>query len=134
MTHFDRSSGRVTALFGPFSGIRIPTGLVPFLLAAAVGVAAGLGSVVMTEAVEGLSDLLQGDLAGALNDLAGRWTIILVPAVVAIPEVYLITRFSREARALGVPRLRSSSHLHLPGFAFARCAARSIDPARQGPS
>jgi CIC family chloride channel protein len=59
----------------------------------------------MTEALEGLTDLLRGDLAGALDDLAGRWTIILVPAVVAIPVVFLITKFSREARTLGVPEV-----------------------------
>ncbi len=105
MRIFDRSSRRLTTRLQPSARIRLPSTVVPFLLAAAVGVAAGFGAVAMTEALKGLTDLLRGDLAGALDDLAGRWTIILVPAVVAIPVVFLITKFSREARALGVPEV-----------------------------
>ena len=87
---------------------RLPAPALPFLLAGAVGVFAGLGAVALTEAVELLTDLFFGRIGPAFVDASGDWMIIWVPVLVAVPVVFLIERFAREARGHGVPEVMLS--------------------------
>ena len=77
----------------------------PFLLAGAVGLAAGLGAVALTEAVEALTDLFFDRIGGALIALGGSWMVIWIPLLGVAPVVFLIERFAREARGHGVPEV-----------------------------
>ena len=105
MTLVDATASRVQAPLRTLYRMRVPGDLTPFVLAIAVGVAAGLGAVAFTEAVEGFNDLLLGDLADLLEDLAGRWTLMLIPAVIALPVGILVFRFASEAKGHGVPEV-----------------------------
>ena len=64
-----------------------------------------MGAVAFTEALEGFNDLLLGDLAGALENALGHWTLFLIPAVVALPVGILVFRFASEAKGHGVPEV-----------------------------
>ena len=55
--------------------------------------------------VDGFSDLFLGELAGALDDAAGSWTLLLVPAAGAILVAILVEGFAREAKGHGVPEV-----------------------------
>ena len=84
------------------SWLRLPAELIPILLAIAVGLVSGLGAV----ALEELTFLLEGifdDLRQALDDLAGGWTLLLVPIIAAIPVALIVTFISPESRGAGVP-------------------------------
>ncbi|MEE9277027.1 MAG: chloride channel protein, partial [Dehalococcoidia bacterium] len=107
MSIFDRTADHLAAPLQPLLRLRLrlPEGLTPFLLAVVVGVIAGLGAVALTESIKALDDLVLGDLAGALDDLAGGWTLILIPALAALPVAFLIQRFAREAKGHGVPEV-----------------------------
>ena len=77
----------------------------PFLLAGAVGLAAGLGAVALTGAVEALTDLFFDRIGGGLIALGGSWMVIWIPLLGVAPVVFLIERFAREARGHGVPEV-----------------------------
>ena len=77
----------------------------PFLLAGAVGLAAGLGAVALTGAVEALTDLFFDRIGGELIALGGSWMVIWIPLLGVVPVVFLIERFAREARGHGVPEV-----------------------------
>ena len=55
--------------------------------------------------VDGFSDLFLGELAGALDDAAGSWTLLLVPAAGAILVAILVEGFARETKGHGVPEV-----------------------------
>lgn len=82
--------------------VRVPRNLAPLLLAVAVGLAAGLGAVALQALVDGLTQLFD-ELAAALDSLAGGWTLMLVPAIAAIPVALMVGRVSSESRGAGVP-------------------------------
>ena len=82
--------------------VRIPRNLAPLLLAVAVGLAAGLGAVALRALVDGLTQLFD-ELTSILDSLAGGWTLMLVPAIAAIPVALLVGRLSAESRGAGVP-------------------------------
>ena len=105
MTLRDATASRVQAPFRTLYRMRVPADFTPFALAVAVGVAAGLGAVAFTEALEGFNDLLLGDLASALENALGHWTLFLIPAVVALPVGILVFRFASEAKGHGVPEV-----------------------------
>ena len=65
-------------------GVRLPAELMLFALTVAVGITAGLG---------------------ALDDAAGGWTLLLVPAIGAIGVAILVEGFAREAKGHGVPEV-----------------------------
>ena len=84
------------------SWLRLPAELIPILIAIAVGLVSGLGAV----ALEELTFLLEGvfaDLRQALDDLAGGWTLFLVPIIASIPVALIVWRISPESRGAGVP-------------------------------
>ena len=58
---------------------------IPFLLAGAVGLMAGLGAVALTRAVEGLTDLFFNRIGGELIDLGGSWMVLWIPLLAAVP-------------------------------------------------
>ena len=82
--------------------VRVPRTLAPLLLAVAVGLAAGFAAVALTEAVDGLT-VLFNELAALLDDLAGGWTLMLVPAIAAIPVAIVVSRIASESQGAGVP-------------------------------
>ena len=82
--------------------VRIPRNLAPLLLAVAVGLAAGLGAVALRALVDGLTQVFD-ELTSILDSLAGGWTLMLVPAIAAIPVALLVGRLSAESRGAGVP-------------------------------
>ena len=84
------------------SWLRLPTELVPILIAIAVGLASGLGAVALEELTFFLTDVF-ADLRGALDDLAGGWTLFLVPIIASIPVALIVWRISPESRGAGVP-------------------------------
>ena len=82
--------------------VRVPRNLAPLLLAVAVGLAAGLAAVALTELVDGLTAVFD-ELASILDDLAGGWTLMLVPAIAAIPVAFVVSRIASESQGAGVP-------------------------------
>ncbi len=82
--------------------VRVPRNLAPLLLAGAVGLAAGLAAVVLTAVVDGLITVFD-ELASLLDGLAGGWTLMLVPAIAAIPVALIVSRISSESQGAGVP-------------------------------
>ena len=82
--------------------VRIPRNLAPLLLAVAVGLAAGFAAVVLTALVDGLVAVFD-ELASVLDNLAGGWTLMLVPAIAAIPVAFVVSRVSSESQGAGVP-------------------------------
>ena len=82
--------------------VRVPRNLAPLLLAGAVGLAAGLAAVALTALVDGLTSVFD-ELAALLNDLAGGWTLMLVPAIAAIPVAVVVSRIASESQGAGVP-------------------------------
>ncbi len=105
MAFFEATSARLAARFEPLYNIRLPTGVAPFLLAVAVGIAAGLGSLALQEMVERFDDLFFNELGGALTDAAGDWVILWVPVIIIVPITWLITRYAPETRGHGVPEV-----------------------------
>ena len=88
-----------------FSAHQPPAAATPFLLAAAVGLVAGLSAVALTEAVDLLTDFFFDRVGKGLTDLGGPWMILWVPLLGAVPVVFLIERFAREAKGHGVPEV-----------------------------
>ena len=82
--------------------VRVPRNLAPLLLAGAVGLAAGFAAVVLTAVVDGLI-IVFDELASILDGLAGGWTLMLVPAIAAIPVALIVSRISSESQGAGVP-------------------------------
>ncbi len=82
--------------------VRIPRNLAPLLLAGAVGLAAGFAAVALTALLDGLI-IVFDELESLLGDLAGGWTLMLVPAIAAIPVALIVYRISSEAQGAGVP-------------------------------
>ena len=105
MPLFAAQSARLSARFDPLYSIRLPTGVGPFILAVAVGVVAGFGSVALQEMVEGFDELFFNRLGGKLTSLAGDWAILFVPVIIVVPVIWLITRFVPETRGHGVPEV-----------------------------
>ena len=105
MPLFAAQSARLSARFDPLYSIRLPTGVGPFILAVAVGVVAGFGSVALQEMVEGFDALFFDRLGGKLTRLAGDWAILFVPVLIVVPVIWLITRFVPETRGHGVPEV-----------------------------
>ena len=89
---------------GRLRRLRLPANLVPLLLAVAVGLAAGLAAIGLSEAVDGVETLF-AELEETLNRLAGAWTLMLVPAIAAIPVALIVTRISPESQGAGVPQV-----------------------------
>lgn len=82
--------------------VRVPRNLAPLLLAGAVGLAAGLAAVALTAVVDGLT-IVFDELGSILEGLAGGWTLMLVPAIAAIPVAFVVSRVSAESQGAGVP-------------------------------
>ena len=82
--------------------VRVPRNLAPLLLAVAVGLAAGFAAVALTALVDGLI-IVFDELAALLDDLAGGWTLMLVPAIAAIPVAIIVSRIASESQGAGVP-------------------------------
>lgn len=82
--------------------VRIPRNLAPLLLAGAVGLAAGFAAVALTAVVDGLT-IVFDELASILDGLAGGWTLMLVPAIAAIPVAFVVSRVASESQGAGVP-------------------------------
>ena len=82
--------------------VRIPRNLAPLLLAGAVGLAAGLASVALTALVDALTTVFD-ELESVLDGLAGGWTLMLVPAIAAIPVALIVSRIASESQGAGVP-------------------------------
>lgn len=82
--------------------VRIPRDLAPLLLAGAVGLAAGFAAVALTAVVDGLT-IVFDELASILDGLAGGWTLMLVPAIAAIPVAFVVSRIASESQGAGVP-------------------------------
>ncbi|MDE2988859.1 MAG: chloride channel protein [Chloroflexota bacterium] len=82
--------------------VRIPRNLAPLLLAGAVGLAAGFAAVALTAVVDGLTTVFN-ELASILDGLAGGWTLMLVPAIAAIPVAFVVSRIASESQGAGVP-------------------------------
>ncbi len=82
--------------------VRVPRNLAPLLLAGAVGLAAGFAAVALTAVVDGLI-IVFDELASLLDGLAGGWTLMLVPAIAAIPVALIVSRISSESQGAGVP-------------------------------
>lgn len=82
--------------------VRVPRNLAPLLLAVAVGLAAGFAAVVLTALVDGLIVVFD-ELTAILDDLAGGWTLMLVPAIAAVPVAIIVSRVSSESQGAGVP-------------------------------
>ena len=82
--------------------VRVPRNLAPLLLAGAVGLAAGFAAVVLTAVVDGLT-IVFDELASLLDGLAGGWTLMLVPAIAAIPVAIIVSRIASESQGAGVP-------------------------------
>ncbi len=82
--------------------VRVPRNLAPLLLAGAVGLAAGFAAVALTAVVDGLTTVFD-ELASILDGLAGGWTLMLVPAIAAIPVAFVVSRIASETQGAGVP-------------------------------
>ena len=82
--------------------VRVPRNLAPILLASAVGLAAGFAAVVLTELIAVVGDGFDS-LTRVLDDLAGGWTLMLVPAIAAIPVAMIVWRISPDSQGAGVP-------------------------------
>lgn len=82
--------------------VRVPRNLAPLLLAVAVGLAAGFAAVALTALVDGLI-LVFDELTAVLDNLAGGWTLMLVPAIAAIPVAFVVSRVASESQGAGVP-------------------------------
>ncbi len=82
--------------------VRVPRNLAPLLLAGAVGLAAGFAAVALTAVVDSLI-IVFDELASLLDELAGGWTLMLVPAIAAIPVALIVSRISSESQGAGVP-------------------------------
>ena len=82
--------------------VRVPRNLAPLLLAVAVGLAAGFAAVALTAVVDGLT-MVFDELTALLDDLAGGWTLMLVPAIAAIPVAFVVSRVASESQGAGVP-------------------------------
>ena len=82
--------------------VRIPRNLAPILLASAVGLAAGFAAVALTALIDVVGDAFD-ELTTALNDLAGGWTLMLVPAIAGIPVALIVWRISADSQGAGVP-------------------------------
>ena len=82
--------------------VRVPRNLVPLLLAVAVGLAAGFAAVALSALVDGLT-MVFGELTSLLDGLAGGWTLMLVPAIAAIPVAFVVSRVASESQGAGVP-------------------------------
>lgn len=82
--------------------VRVPQNLAPLLLAVAVGLAAGFGAVALNALVDSLTSAFN-DLRRLFDDLAGGWTLMLVPAIAAIPVAVIVSRVSRDSQGAGVP-------------------------------
>ena len=82
--------------------VRVPRNLAPILLAGAVGLAAGFAAVALTALVDGFTEMFD-ELAMLLDGLAGGWTLMLIPAIAAIPVALIVSRIAPEAQGAGVP-------------------------------
>ena len=82
--------------------VRVPRNLAPLLLAGAVGLAAGVAAVALTALVDALI-LVFDELTAVLDELAGGWTLMLVPAIAAIPVAIVVSRIASESQGAGVP-------------------------------
>ncbi len=82
--------------------VRVPRNLAPLLLAGAVGLAAGFAAVALTALVDGLT-IVFDELQSILGNLAGGWTLMLVPAIAAIPVAFVVSRIATESQGAGVP-------------------------------
>ena len=82
--------------------VRVPRNLAPLLLAVAVGLAAGFAAVALTALVDVLTDVFD-ELTTVLDDLAGGWTLMLIPAIAAIPVAIVVSRIASESQGAGVP-------------------------------
>ena len=82
--------------------VRVPRNLVPLLLAVAVGLAAGFAAVALSALVDGLT-MVFDELTSLLDGLAGGWTLMLVPAIAAIPVAFVVSRVASESQGAGVP-------------------------------
>jgi CIC family chloride channel protein len=82
--------------------VRVPRNLAPLLLAGAVGLAAGFAAVALTAVVDGLT-IVFDELGAILEGLAGGWTLMLVPAIAAIPVAFVVSRIAAESQGAGVP-------------------------------
>ncbi len=100
-----RFGTRTAGLFWRFplvGRVRIPRNLVPLLLAVTVGLAAGFAAVALTALVDGLVAVFD-ELKALLDDLAGGWTLMLVPAIAALPVAFIVSRVATESQGAGVP-------------------------------
>ena len=82
--------------------IGVPTNLAPLLLAVAVGLASGFASVALTALIDVLTDAFT-ELRDIFDDLAGGWTLMLVPAIAAIPVAIIVSRIASESQGAGPP-------------------------------
>lgn len=82
--------------------VRIPRNLTPLILAGAVGLASGFAAVALRALVEALISVFD-ELQRLLEDLAGGWTLMLVPAIAAIPVAFVVSRIANESQGAGVP-------------------------------
>ena len=82
--------------------VRVPRNLAPLILAGAVGLAAGFAAVALTALVDGMITVFD-ELASLLDGLAGGWTLMLVPAIAAIPVAFVVSKISSESQGAGVP-------------------------------
>ncbi len=82
--------------------VRVPRNLAPLLLAVAVGLAAGFAAVALSALVDGLT-MVFDELTSLLDNLAGGWTLMLVPAIAAIPVAFVVSRVASESQGAGVP-------------------------------
>ncbi|MCY3733688.1 MAG: chloride channel protein [Chloroflexi bacterium] len=82
--------------------VRVPRNLAPLLLAVAVGLAAGFAAVALSALVDGLT-MVFDRLTSLLDNLAGGWTLMLVPAIAAIPVAFVVSRVASESQGAGVP-------------------------------
>ena len=82
--------------------LRPPAELTPIFLAIAVGVVSGLGAVALEELTFFFTDRFN-ELRDWLDDLAGGWTLFLVPLIASIPVALIVWKISPESRGAGVP-------------------------------
>ena len=82
--------------------VRVPRNLAPLILAGAVGLAAGFAAVALTALIDVLTTLFD-ELESVLDGLAGGWTLMLVPAIAAIPVALVVSKIASETQGAGVP-------------------------------
>ncbi|HCQ99385.1 MAG TPA: hypothetical protein DIU48_08180, partial [Acidobacteria bacterium] len=81
------------------------------VLAVAVGILTGYGSVGFIFALEWIADFAQGPLASLLA-VFGPANLVLLPAIGGLVAGPLIYRFAREARGHGVPEVMTALANH----------------------